>query len=70
DFNNSNSHNYVSTSKTNIILNNVKNDYKRETIQHQLKNQNVVINDEEEIYNNPNFHSDEQDEFEIPDGGF
>ncbi|RIA96284.1 hypothetical protein C1645_815602, partial [Glomus cerebriforme] len=63
-FNNSSSNNYVSTSKTNIILN------ERETIQHQLKNQNVVINDDDEICNNPNFHSDEQDEFEIPDGGF
>ena len=26
--------------------------------------------DEEEIYNNPNLHSEEQDELEIPDGKF
>ncbi|RIA96289.1 hypothetical protein C1645_815607, partial [Glomus cerebriforme] len=69
-FNNSSSHNYVSTSKTNIILNDVKNDYKRETIQHQLKKQNIVINGDDEICNNPNFHSEEQDELEIPDDGF
>ena len=24
--------------------------------------------DEDEVYNNPNLHSEEQDEFEIPDG--
>ena len=24
--------------------------------------------DENEVYNNPNFHSEEQDEFEIPNG--
>ncbi|RIA88326.1 hypothetical protein C1645_877453 [Glomus cerebriforme] len=54
----------------NIILNDVKNDYKRETMQHQLKKQNIVINDDDEIYNNPNFHSKEQDELEIPDDGF
>ncbi|RIA98587.1 hypothetical protein C1645_812652, partial [Glomus cerebriforme] len=72
DFNNSNSHNYDSTSKTNIILNDVKNDYdkEKETMQHQLKKQTIVINDDDEIYNNPNFHSEEQDELEIPDDGF
>ncbi|PKY31835.1 hypothetical protein RhiirB3_531795, partial [Rhizophagus irregularis] len=26
--------------------------------------------DDDEVYNNPNFHSKEQDELEIPDGGF
>ncbi|RGB30578.1 kinase-like domain-containing protein [Rhizophagus diaphanus] len=26
--------------------------------------------DEDEVYNNPNLHSEEQDEFEIPDDGF
>ncbi|RIA97500.1 hypothetical protein C1645_871272 [Glomus cerebriforme] len=50
----------------------VKNDYdkEKETMQHQLKNQNIVINDDDEICNNPNFHSEEQDELEIPDDGF
>ncbi|PKY24693.1 hypothetical protein RhiirB3_439351 [Rhizophagus irregularis] len=28
------------------------------------------VNNEDEAYNNPNLHSEEQDEFEIPDGGF
>ncbi|RIA84162.1 hypothetical protein C1645_880099 [Glomus cerebriforme] len=71
DFNNSNSNNYDSTSKTNIILNDIKNDYdkEKETMQHRLE-KTIVINDEEEIYHNPNFHSEEQDEFEIPDDGF
>ncbi|RIA98766.1 kinase-like domain-containing protein [Glomus cerebriforme] len=70
DFNNSSGHNYVSTSKTNIILNDVKDDYKKETMQYQLKKQNIVINDDDEICNNQNFHSEEQDELEIPDDGF
>ena len=26
--------------------------------------------DEDEVHNNPNFHSEEQDELEIPDGKF
>ena len=26
--------------------------------------------DKDEIYNNPNFHSEEQDELEIPDGNY
>ena len=30
----------------------------------------VSLVDDDEIYNNPNFHSEEQDEFEIPDGQF
>ena len=28
----------------------------------------IFITDEDEICNNPNFHSEEQDELEIPDG--
>ena len=28
----------------------------------------LYFTDEDEIYNNPNLHSEEQDEFEIPDG--
>ncbi|GBC12447.2 kinase-like domain-containing protein [Rhizophagus irregularis DAOM 181602=DAOM 197198] len=39
---------------------------KDETVQ-QTKGPNVNFNDDEdEVYNNPNFHSKEQDEFEIP----
>jgi hypothetical protein len=26
--------------------------------------------DNDEIYNNPNFHPEEQEEFEIPDGNY
>ncbi|CAB4389395.1 unnamed protein product [Rhizophagus irregularis] len=40
---------------------------KDETIQQQIKNYHIDINDEDEICNNPYFHSEEQDEFEIPD---
>ena len=28
----------------------------------------LYFTDEDEIYNNPNLHSEEQDELEIPDG--
>jgi hypothetical protein len=28
----------------------------------------ITKDDEDEVYNNPNFHSEEQDEFEIPKG--
>ncbi|CAB4495358.1 unnamed protein product [Rhizophagus irregularis] len=40
-------------------------------IQQQMKRQNIGdIDDEDEVYNNPNLHSKEQDELEIPDDGF
>src|SRR5256885_1303813 len=29
-----------------------------------------IFTDEDEIYNNPNLHSEEQDELEIPDGWY
>ncbi|GBC38209.2 kinase-like domain-containing protein [Rhizophagus irregularis DAOM 181602=DAOM 197198] len=38
------------------------NDEKEITQQH--------VNDDDEVYNNPNLHSEEQDELEIPDDGF
>ncbi|RGB33851.1 kinase-like domain-containing protein, partial [Rhizophagus diaphanus] len=38
-------------------------DYKRETIQ---QTKNVDIKDEHELYSNPNLHSEDQDELEIP----
>ncbi|CAB4388165.1 unnamed protein product [Rhizophagus irregularis] len=42
-----------------------------EIIQQKTKRQNIGdIDDEDEVYNNPNLHSKEQDEFEIPDDGF
>ncbi|CAB5395679.1 unnamed protein product [Rhizophagus irregularis] len=45
------------------------NDDEKEIIQ-QIKRQNINVDDDDEIYNNPNFHSKEQDELEIPDDGF
>ncbi|GBC04873.1 hypothetical protein RclHR1_05910006 [Rhizophagus clarus] len=47
--------------------NNIQNYNNRKTIQQQS---NVDINDEDEVYNNPNLHSEEQNELEIPDDGF
>ncbi|GBC12471.2 kinase-like domain-containing protein [Rhizophagus irregularis DAOM 181602=DAOM 197198] len=38
--------------------------------QHQVKKHNIDIDDEDEIYDDKNFHSEEQDELEIPDDGF
>ncbi|GES76240.1 kinase-like domain-containing protein [Rhizophagus clarus] len=38
--------------------------------QQQINKYNVKIDDEDEIYDDKNFHSEEQDELEIPDGGF
>ncbi|PKK76466.1 hypothetical protein RhiirC2_772482 [Rhizophagus irregularis] len=46
-------------------LKNTQNDYKIETIQRYLVLMITVY--EDEIYDNPNFHSEEQDEFELPD---
>ncbi|PKC59187.1 hypothetical protein RhiirA1_540632 [Rhizophagus irregularis] len=43
-------------------------DDEKEITQKQIKRQNINVDDE--VYNNPNFHSKEQDELEIPDGFF
>ncbi|RIA81025.1 hypothetical protein C1645_810218 [Glomus cerebriforme] len=45
--------------------NNIQNEYEKETIRQIKKNNIDDVNDE--IYNNPNFHSEEQDELGIPD---
>ncbi|CAB4491904.1 unnamed protein product [Rhizophagus irregularis] len=42
------------------------NDEKEITQQHV----DVSLTDDDEVYNNPNLHSKEQDELEIPDDGF
>ncbi|CAB4421646.1 unnamed protein product [Rhizophagus irregularis] len=68
DFNNSNNWKNNSTSKMSSIEANSKdaqNDNKIETMQQQVKN--INLEDENEIHNNPNLHSEEQDESEIPD---
>ncbi|CAB4444633.1 unnamed protein product [Rhizophagus irregularis] len=46
------------------------NDDEKEITQQQIKGKNINVDDDDEIYNNPNFHSKEQDELEIPDDGF
>ncbi|PKY55650.1 kinase-like protein [Rhizophagus irregularis] len=66
DFNNSNDQKINKTSKMNSIFKEIQKDYKKETIQ-QAKE---PVIDDDEIHNNPNLHSEEQDEFEIPDGEF
>ncbi|CAB4381922.1 unnamed protein product [Rhizophagus irregularis] len=49
--------------------NDIQNDYKGETMQQKVKKNNINVDDEDEIYyNNPNFHLEEQNEFELPDG--
>ncbi|GES78396.1 kinase-like domain-containing protein [Rhizophagus clarus] len=50
--------------------NNIQNNYIKEIIQANKHNIDNYIDDENGIYNNPNFHSEEQDEFEIPDGNY
>ncbi|PKK60913.1 hypothetical protein RhiirC2_792610, partial [Rhizophagus irregularis] len=47
---------------------NIQNDYKIEAMQRQTMNHHIKDNDEDEMYNNPNLHSEEQDELELPDG--
>ncbi|EXX51651.1 Ipl1p [Rhizophagus irregularis DAOM 197198w] len=66
DFDKSNSQKN-NTSKVYNILKDTQNDYKIETIEKKTKILSINDNDEDEIYNNPNFHSEEQDEFELPD---
>ncbi|UZO05740.1 uncharacterized protein OCT59_026081 [Rhizophagus irregularis] len=67
DFNGSNKQN---SSKSSKIINIFKDDEK-EITQKQTKKQNINIDDDDDdIHNNPNLHSNEQDEFEIPDDGF
>ncbi|PKY54273.1 hypothetical protein RhiirA4_472984 [Rhizophagus irregularis] len=46
------------------------NNDEKEITQQQTKKQNINVDDDDEVHNNPNLHSNEQDEFEIPDDGF
>ncbi|POG69986.1 kinase-like domain-containing protein [Rhizophagus irregularis DAOM 181602=DAOM 197198] len=48
----------------------IQNDNKIEIIQQVNKHNIDYIDDEDAIYNNPNLHSEEQDELEILDDGF
>ncbi|CAB4478863.1 unnamed protein product [Rhizophagus irregularis] len=68
DFNNLSNWKNNSTSKMSSIEANSKdaqNDNKIEIMQQQIKN--INLEDKNEIHNNPNLHSEEQDESEIPD---
>ncbi|CAB4420518.1 unnamed protein product [Rhizophagus irregularis] len=47
--------------------NGIQNDFKIETMQQQIKKLHINDDDEDEVHNNPNLHSDEQDELELPD---
>ncbi|RIA85250.1 hypothetical protein C1645_808377 [Glomus cerebriforme] len=77
DFNKSSSYTFGDNSENdsskefNELQINSKNDdqvdYNEVIIPQQVKKRHVDIDDEDEIYNNPNLHSEEQDEFEIPD---
>ncbi|CAB4424190.1 unnamed protein product [Rhizophagus irregularis] len=46
------------------------NNDENEIIYQQIKKQNINVNDDDETYDNPNLHSKEQNELEIPDDGF
>ncbi|CAB4492104.1 uncharacterized protein OCT59_002318 [Rhizophagus irregularis] len=53
------------TSSNKSFKRRLENDFQE--IMQQMKRNRINIDDEEEIYNNPNFHSEEQDEFELPE---
>ncbi|CAB4437305.1 unnamed protein product [Rhizophagus irregularis] len=53
---------------SNIFKRSSKNDdYKIELMRKRIKKFHINDNDEDEAHNNPNLHSEEQDELELPD---
>ncbi|PKC58832.1 hypothetical protein RhiirA1_445645 [Rhizophagus irregularis] len=56
-----------STSKISTIFKDIQNDFKIETMQQQIKQLHIDDNDKGEVHNNPNLHSEEQDELELPE---
>ncbi|POG82955.1 kinase-like domain-containing protein [Rhizophagus irregularis DAOM 181602=DAOM 197198] len=64
DFNKSSSKKN-STSKVNSIFKD--DDYKVESMRKRIKKLHINDNDEVEAHNNPNLHSEEQDELELPE---
>ncbi|PKY32307.1 hypothetical protein RhiirB3_420068, partial [Rhizophagus irregularis] len=42
-------------------------DYKIESMRKRIKKLHINDNDEDEAHNNPNLHSEEQDELELPE---
>ncbi|GBC08878.1 hypothetical protein RclHR1_08450006 [Rhizophagus clarus] len=73
-----NSENSISTKELEVFYsksldfhipdNNIQDDHKRETMKLKVKKNDINFDDEDEIYNNPNLHSEEQNELELPDG--
>ncbi|CAB4417370.1 unnamed protein product [Rhizophagus irregularis] len=61
----------LSKSFDELQINSNEDNYGMEIMeQQQVKKHNIDIDDEDEIYDDKNFHSEEQDELEIPDDGF
>ncbi|CAB4420576.1 unnamed protein product [Rhizophagus irregularis] len=52
-----------STSKISSLF---KDDYKIESTRKRINKLHINDNDDDEAYNNPNLHSEEQDELELP----
>ncbi|CAB4420574.1 unnamed protein product [Rhizophagus irregularis] len=53
---------------SNISKRTSKNDdYKIESMRKRIKKLHIYDNDEDEAHNNPNLHSEEQDELELPE---
>ncbi|GBB89725.1 hypothetical protein RclHR1_01650032 [Rhizophagus clarus] len=67
DFNKLNSQKSNNLSKINSVFKDIQNDYKSETMQSKVKKNDINFNDEDDIYNNPNLHLEEQNELELPD---
>ncbi|UZO10715.1 uncharacterized protein OCT59_002293 [Rhizophagus irregularis] len=53
------------TSSNKSFKRRLENDFQE--IMQQMKRNRINIDDEEDMYNNPNFHPEEQDEFELPE---
>ncbi|CAB4437504.1 unnamed protein product [Rhizophagus irregularis] len=77
DFNKSNEQNSSKSSKVITIFRDSNKKLSKLFKKLQIKSNNdekekiqKYVDDDDEVYNNPNFHSKEQDELEIPDGGF
>ncbi|CAB4436582.1 unnamed protein product [Rhizophagus irregularis] len=57
-----------SKKSSNIFKRSSKNDdYKVESMRKRIKKLHINDNDEDEAHNNPNLHSEEQDELELPE---
>ncbi|CAB4439925.1 unnamed protein product [Rhizophagus irregularis] len=77
DFNKSNEQNSSKSSKEITIFRDSNKKLSKSFKKLQIKSNNdekektqKYVDDDDEVYNNPNFHSNEQDELEIPDDGF